>query len=226
MPLTNRLYFAQVASSVWADWIQVVNVSGENAKIQAIARDWNGNILWSSERMSSPFQGWVIPVEPASVTQNLSLVVLSDKAISGERHCHNGTEVLAFPGASPELGTAGLRLFFPELVAECADWFIVFNITNIEAQVDAIVRDVNGAVVKQFSTRLKGMGGWVFSDVETGRVAGTVEVVSEQMIVAERHLHYQGTFHPNGVAIGQLGQVIDIEPAIPPPFIFPMPLGR
>lgn len=209
MPITNRLYFAQIAGGVWADWVQVVNVSGENAKVQAIARDWNANIVWSSERILSPFQGWVVPVEPASKTQNLSLVVLSDKPIVGERHCHLGTEVLAFPGASPEMGTAGYRLFFPELVAECADWFIVFNITEIESQVDVIVRDVNGTTVKQFGTRLKGMGGWVFSDNETGRVQGTIEIISEQMIVAERHLHYQGTYHPNGVAVGQLGQVID-----------------
>jgi hypothetical protein len=209
MPITNRIYFAQVAMGVWADWVQVINVSGENSKVMAIARNVNGIQVWSTEKALSPYQGWVIPVEPASLYQELNLEVRSDKAIVGERHCHLGTEVLAFPGASPEMGTAGYRLFFPELVAECADWFIVFNISEAEANVNVIVRDVNGTVVTTFGNKMRPMGYWAFSDLQTGRVQGTLEILSDQMTVAERHLHYQGTFHPNGVAIGQLGQVID-----------------
>jgi hypothetical protein len=34
MPLTNRLYYAQIAADVWADWVQVINVSGE------VSKDW------------------------------------------------------------------------------------------------------------------------------------------------------------------------------------------
>lgn len=210
MPLTNVLYFAQVAAGVWADWVQVINVSGEDSKILAVARDRNARVLWYGEKDLRPFQGWVVPVEPASVTQDLSLVLSSNKAISAERHCHLGTEVLAFPGASPETMTAGKRLFFPELVAGCADWFIVFNISDQQTVVKVIVRDDNGTIVNQFSSPpIISMGTWVFSDVQTGNVQGTVELVSDQIIVAERHLHYQGTYHPNGVAVGQLGQVLD-----------------
>ncbi len=209
MPLTNRLFYPQVAAGVWADWVQVVNVSGEVSKVSAIARDRNGVIMWSSERVLNPFQGWVIPVEPASKQQDLSLEVISDKAIVGERHCHLGTEVLSFPGASIEMGTVGKRLFFPELVAECLDWFIVFNITDAEANVNVFVRNENGGVVKRFGSKLRPMGSWPFSDNETGRVQGTLEISSDQLIATERHLHYQGTYHPNGVAVGQLGQVIN-----------------
>jgi hypothetical protein len=36
-------------------------------------------------------------------------------------------------------------------------------------------------------------------------VQGTVEVVSTQPIVGERHLHYKG----GKIAIGQLGQVLE-----------------
>jgi len=212
MPITNRLYFAQVAAGIWADWVQIINVSGENSKIMAIARNVNGIQVWSAEKALSPYQGWVIPVEPASLYQELNLEVRSDKAIIGERHCHNGTEVLAFPGASPEMGTAGFRLFFPELVAECLDWFIVFNISEAEANVNVIVRDVNGTIAITFGSKMVPMGYWAFSDQQTGRVQGTLEINSDQMIVAERHLHYQGTYHPNGVAVGQLGQVIDQVP--------------
>jgi len=216
MPLTNRLFYPQVAAGVWADWVQVVNVSGEIANIKAIARNREGVIFWTGERTSNPFQGWVIPVEPASQQQDLSLEVISNKAIVGERHCHNGMEVLAFPGASIEMGTVGKRLFFPELVAECLDWFIVFNITDAEANVNVIVRNENGGIVKQFSNKLSAMASWPFSDNETGRVQGTLEINTDQLIVCERHLHYQGTYHPNGVAVGQLGQVIDMDPMAPP----------
>jgi hypothetical protein len=209
MPITNRLYFAQVAQGVWADWVQIINVSGENSKVMAIARNVNGIQVWSAEKALSSYQGWVIPVEPASLSQELNLEVRSDKAIVGERHCHLGTEVLAFPGASPEMGTAGYRLLFPELVSECLDVFIVFNISEAEANVNVIVRDVNGTVAVTFGNKMRPMGYWAFSDQQTGRVQGTLEISSDQMIVAERHLHYQGTYHPNGVAIGQLGQVID-----------------
>lgn len=215
MPLTNRLYYAQVAAGVWADWVQIINVSGEISKVWAIARNRDGVILWSAEKMLNPYQGWVIPVEPVSKQQDLTLEVRSDKAIIGERHCHLGTEVLAFPGASPELGTVGKRLFFPELVAECADWFMVFNIVDSEANVNVIVRDTNGTIQVQFGTKIGPMASWVFSDAQTGRVQGTLEVISDQLAVAERHLHYQGTYHPNGVAIGQLGQAIDINPVVP-----------
>jgi len=209
MPLTNRLYFAQVAAGVWADWVQVINVSGETSKVSAIARDRNGIILWSNERMLGPYQGWVVPVEPASRQQDLSLVLISDKAIVGERHCHLGTEVLAFPGAAPEMGTVGRRLFFPELVAGCLDVFIVFNIVDQEGEINVIVRDVNGNVTGQFASRIKPMGVLVFTDNETGNVQGTVEIISTQPVVAERHLHYRGQYHPDGVAVGQLGQVLD-----------------
>jgi hypothetical protein len=215
MPLTNKLYYAQVAAGVWADWVQVINVSGEVSKVLAKARDRSGTLLWSSEKTLTPYQGWVIPVEPVSKQQDLVLEVISDKAIVGERHCHLGTEVLAFPGASIEMGTVGKRLFFPELVAGCADVFIIFNIIDLEANINAIVRDENGNIINQFANKLRPMASWVFTDAQVGNVQGTLEIISDQLMVAERHLHYQGTYHPNGVAIGLLGQVIDQDPLIP-----------
>jgi len=209
MPLSNRIYFAQIAAGKWADWVQVININTEEAKVSAVARDRNGLILWTSERTLRPYQGWVVPVEPASVHQDLSLVVASDKPIVGERHCHLGTEVLAFPGASLEAKTAGKRLFFPELVEGCLDVFIVFNISEDIASIDVIVRDRDGNTKKQFNTQLRPWCSWVFGDQDTGNLDGTVEVVSTQNIVAERHLHYRGKYHPDGVAVGQLGQVLD-----------------
>lgn len=194
----------------------VVNVSGEISNVKAVARNRGGIVLWYADKVLNPFQGWVIPVEPVSKQQDLSLEVISNKAIIGERHCHLGTEVLAFPGASIEMGTVGKRLFFPELVAGCLDWFIAFNVTDAETNINCIVRDDNGSVVKMFSNKIGAMCSWAFSDAETGNTQGTLEMVSDQLIACERHLHYQGTYHPNGVAVGQLGQVIDMDPLLSP----------
>jgi hypothetical protein len=45
-------------------------------------------------------------------------------------------------------------------------------------------------------------------DEATANAQGTLEMLSTQIVVGERHLHYGQQYHP-GVAIGQLGQVID-----------------
>jgi hypothetical protein len=208
MPAPTKIYFGQIASGQWLDWVQVVNVSNEESSTIAVARNEKGETVWSGEKTLKPFQAWVIPVEPASVKQELSLVVSSNKSVVGERHCHLGTEVLAFPGAAPELKSAGRRLFYPEIVAGAGDFFRILNISDQVALVNIIVRDINGKIVKQFGNQLPPLGFWSFGDNETGNVQGTLEVVSTQLIVSERHLHYGGTL--KGVALGQLGQVMDV----------------
>jgi len=212
MPAPTKIYFGQVASSVWEDWVQIVNVTDESAKLFAVVRDMNGKTIWSAEKDVGPFQAWSIPVEPVSVQQELSLVVSSDNGIVGERHCHLGTEVLTFPGAAPELRNVGRRLFFPELSEVCADWFRVFNIDNQRALINVIVRDTLGNVVTQFSGQVDPLCFWSFADELVGKVSGSLEMLSTQTIVAERHLHYGEAI--KGVAVGQLGQVLDL-PRVP-----------
>jgi hypothetical protein len=210
MPAPTKIYFAQIASGPWADWVQVVNVSNEQSHVMAIARNENGETVWSGEKSLRPFQAWVVPVEPASEKQELSLTVSSDKGIVGERHCHLGTEVLAFPGAAPELRNMGRRLFYPEIVAGCADFFRVFNVSDQPAMVNVIVRDINGKVTKQFGREIKPLCFWSFFDADVGNVQGTLELISTQPIVSERHLHYGEAIQ--GVAVGQLAQVMDVTP--------------
>jgi len=96
MPAPTKIYFGQIASQQWQDWVQVINVSNEDSQMMAIARNQKGETVWSGEKSLSPFQAWVVPVEPVSVNQELSLVVSSNKPLVGERHCHLGTEVFGF----------------------------------------------------------------------------------------------------------------------------------
>jgi len=208
-PIPNKIHFAQIAAGAWGDWVKVINVSNEEAKMLAIARDPNGQSVWTMEKSVRPFSDWVVPVDPVASKQDLSLTVMSDKHVVGERHCHLQTEVLPFPGAAPEMGTAGRRLFFPELIAGSYDFFRFLNITDQTALVNAILRDANGIIIKQVSAQIPPFGYWTLRDEDTANTAGTLEIMSTQIVVGERHLHYGQQFHP-GVAIGQLGQVLDL----------------
>jgi hypothetical protein len=203
MALANKIYFPQIAAGGWADWVQVVNINDQPASVQAIARTTLGQTVWSTNATLQPFQAWVVPVDPAYPQADVSLTVISTRPIVGERHCHAGTEVLAFPGASPEMKTAGTRLFFPETVYGCTDNFRFLNITEYYAFVTVISRDINGFTVKRFTNQVSPLGFWIFTDVEIGNVQGTLEIFSTQPVVGERHLHYG-----NGVAVGQLGQIL------------------
>ncbi|HGE70680.1 TPA: hypothetical protein ENX78_07590 [Candidatus Poribacteria bacterium] len=162
-----------------------------------------GILVWQTSNTLQPYQAWVIPVDPAYPQADVSLTVISTLPIVGERHCHAGTEVLAFPGASPETKTAGTRLFFPETVYGCHDNFRFLNITEYYAFVTVISRDINGFTVRRFTGQIPPLGFWIFTDNEIGNVQGTLEIFSTQPVVGERHLHYG-----NGVAVGQLGQVL------------------
>jgi hypothetical protein len=203
MPAGNKIYFAQIAPGVWADWVKVVNINDQPASVQAIVRTSVGQIVWNANGTLQPFQAWVIPVDAAFPQFDVSLTVVSTRPIVGERHCHLGTEVLAFPGASPEAKTVGTRLFYPETVYGCSDNFRFFNITEYYAFVTVISRDINGFTVRRFSNQIPPFGFWIFTDNEIGNVQGTLEIFSTQPVVGERHLHYG-----NGVAVGQLGQIL------------------
>lgn len=204
MPMATKLYFAQIAAGVWADWVKIVNVSNESANVQAVARNMYGNIVWTAQNILRSYQAWIVPVDPASANQDISLVVSSNKPIVGERHCHLGTEVLAFPGASVEAKTVGTRLFFPEVVQGCADNVRFFNITENYAFISVIVRDISGFTFRQFSAQIVPMGFVIFTDQHIGNVQGTLEAFCTQPAVGERHLHYG-----NGVAVGQLAQILN-----------------
>lgn len=203
MPLATRIYFPQIAAGVWADWVKIVNVGNNVGNVEAVARNYLGQVVWTARNTLRPYQAWIVPVDPASATQDVSLTVTSNSPIVGERHCHLGTEVLAFPGASFEAKTVGTRLFYPEVVQGCADNVRFFNVTEYYAFIKVIVRDVSGFTFRQFSAQINPMGFVIFTDQDIGNVQGTLEAFCTQPCAGERHLHYG-----NGVAVGQLAQVL------------------
>ncbi len=205
MPAPTKIYFSQIAVG-WEDWVQIVNVSPEDANVVAIARNIQGQTVWSQDTKLNSFQAWTVSAD--SVKVGASLVISSDKPIVGERHCHSGTQVLNFPGASPEGMSVGRRLFFPEIYSGGTDWFQIMNVGGQPANINVITRRRDGRIYRQFSRNgIKPLGWTNFTDREVGSITGTLELMSTQPIMGERHLHYH-TGH-KGSAAGQLGQVLD-----------------
>ncbi|MBC8468014.1 MAG: hypothetical protein H8D56_00970 [Planctomycetes bacterium] len=206
MPAPKTIYFSQVAAGKWRDWVRVVNISNQRAKVTVVARNYRGDTVWSVEHNLNPYQAWSPPVEGhADRAGDASLEIRSDQPIVGERHCHLGSQVLDFHGASPEDRTVANRLFFPELYSGGGDWIRIFNVGETDALINLIVRDLRGRVIRQLSGRARRLGWWDVSDRNLGQVNGTLEIMSTQPIVAERHLHYSG----GKTAVGQLGVAID-----------------
>jgi hypothetical protein len=205
MPAPTKIYFPQIAVG-WEDWVQIVNVSQEPANVIAIARNLQGQTVWSQDARLNPFQAWTAAADTVKVPA--SMVVSSDKPIVGERHCHSKTEVFDFPGASPEGMTVGRRLFFPEIYSGGGDWFQILNVGEQKANINVIVRQRDGRIHRQFGKQnINPLSWWNFTDRDVGNITGTVEIMSTQPIVGERHLHYHKGHV--GSAAGQLGQVID-----------------
>jgi hypothetical protein len=198
----RTLYFAELGP-VWNDWIQVVNVGNAPTRVTCVGKNGEAQAIWSQERTVAPFAGWLPSVQ--DITVSASLTITADQPIVAERHMHKNTEVLDFPGASPESKTVGRRLFFPELVPGALDWFRILNVSEADAHVSITVRNSQGAVAQQRSRTIAPFRWWDIDEKQMGNVRGTVEVVSTQPVVAERHLHYQG----GKVTVGQLGQVLD-----------------
>ena len=119
MPAPTKIYFPQVAGGGWADWVEVVNVGVEETNITALARDQNGNAIWSSSKKNVSFQCWLVPPPGQADKKGMevSLEASADQPILGARHCHYQSQVLGFAGAALELDSAGTKLFFPEIVS-------------------------------------------------------------------------------------------------------------
>ncbi len=198
----RTLYFAELGP-IWNDWIQVVNVGNAPTRVTCLAKNGEAQAIWSQEHRVAPFAGWLPSVQ--DITVSASLTITADQPIVAERHMHRNTEVLDFAGASPESKTVGRRLFFPELVPGALDWFRILNVSEADAHVSITVRNSQGGVARQRSRNIRPFRWWDVDEKEMGNVRGTVELVSTQPIVAERHLHYKG----GKVTVGQLGQVLD-----------------
>ena len=202
----KTLYFPEVGPA-WHDWVIVVNVGREDAKITMIARDdGTGKPVWSTERTTlRPFECWTPNMEEIKIKS--SVEARSDQPIVAERHMHSGTSIIDLPGASAEGGHVGRRLFFPEVYTGARDWFRLLNVDEADAMINIVIRNRHGQIIRQLHNNIKPFCCWDVDDQRMGNVRGTVEVQSSQSIVGERHMHYTGIH--KGAVVGEYGVVID-----------------
>jgi hypothetical protein len=201
----KTLYFPEVGPA-WHDWVIVVNVGREAAKVLMVARDdGTGQPVWSQEQTLRPFQCWTPNMEEIKIKS--SVEVRCDQPIVAERHMHSGTSIVDLPGASAEGGHVGRRLFFPEVYTGAHDWFRFLNVGEADALVNIVVRNRGGQVIRQLHNSIRRFCCWDIDDNQMGNVRGTVEVQSTQPIVGERHMHYTGSHQ--GAVVGEYGVVID-----------------
>ncbi len=203
MPAATTIYFTQISENA-PDWIIVINVGNKRSKVTAVARNPKGQTVWSNDKELNPFEAWIPPVD--NVKEGASIQIRSDGTIAGERHCHVGKDTFDFPGAAPEYKTVGRRLFFPEVYSGGNETLRILNVGENEALVNIIVRNHSGNILKQLSGKVPVFNWWYMSDSDFGQVTGTMEILSTQPIVAERHLYYN---NQTKGAVGQLGQVLD-----------------
>ena len=200
-----KTLFLPEVGPVWHDWVVVVNLSHQEAKVSMIARqDNNGQPVWSKESTLNPFQCWTPPMDEVKIKS--SVEIKSDQPIAAERHMHRGTEIIDLPGASVEGGFVGRRLFFPEIYAGAYDWFRILNISEADALISLVVRNRKGEVTNQRRGTVKPFHCWDFDDNTLKNIVGTVEVISTQPVIAERHMHYQSGH--KGAVVGAYGVVI------------------
>lgn len=201
----RTLFFPEVGPA-WEDWVVIVNVGTEPAKITMVARkDDNAQSSWTKTHSPlGPFECWTPNMEDINVKS--SVEVRSDQPIVAERHMHSGTAIIDLPGASAEGGHVGIRLFFPEVASGARDWFRFLNVGEADAFVNIIVRNRHGDIHRQLHRQIKPFCCADVDEGAMGQVRGTVEVQSTQPIIGERHLHYQ-TGH-KGAVVGEYGVVI------------------
>ena len=201
----RTLFFPEVGPA-WNDWVVIVNVGNEPARVKMIARkDDNAQSFWSkSHSPLEPFKWWNPDMEDIKV--KCSVEVSSDQPIVAERHMHSGTAIVDLPGASKEGGHIGLRLFFPEVAAGARDWFRFLNVGEADAFVNIILRNKQGDIQRQLHRQIKPLCCADIDEGAMGNVRGTVEVQSTQPIIGERHMHYQSGH--KGAVVGQYGVVI------------------
>ncbi len=201
----RTLFFPEVGPA-WDDWVVIVNVGNEPARVEMIARkDDNAQSFWKkSHHPLEPFKWWTPDVD--DIQTKCSVEVSSDQPIVAERHMHSGTTIIDLPGASREGGHIGLRLFFPEVAAGARDWFRFLNVGEADAFVNIIIRNRNGDIQRQLHRQIKPLCCTDIDEKAMGSVRGTVEVQSTQPIIGERHMHYL-TGH-KGAVVGQYGVVI------------------
>ena len=183
----QRLFFPELVSGAH-DWFRVLNVGEADAHVNITVRNRNGNVLRQRHHVIKPLCCWDLN---EGVMGNVSGTVemQSSQPIVSERHLHYQGGKTCVGQFGQVISDAPRTLFFPEVGPAWEDWVVIVNVGREPAEITMVARkddDAQSTWTKRHSP-LGSFACWT-PDMEDIKVKSSVEVRSNQPVVAERHM--------------------------------------
>ena len=193
----QRLFFPELVSGAH-DWFRVLNVGEADAHVNITVRNRNGDVLRQRHHVIEPLCCWDLN-EGVMGNVTGTVEMQSSQPIVGERHLHYQGGKTSVGQFGQMISDAPRTLYFPEVGPAWEDWVVIVNVGREDAEVTMVARkddDAKSTWTKK-RDRLRPFECWT-PPMDDITVKSSVEVRSNQPVVAERHMqkwdsHYRFT---------------------------------
>lgn len=183
----QRLFFPELVSGAH-DWFRVLNVGEADAHVNITVRNRNGDVLRQRHHVIKPHCCWDLN-EGVMGNVTGTVEMQSSQPIVGERHLHYQGGKTCVGQFGQIIADAPRTLFFPEVGPAWDDWVVIVNVGNEPGRVELTARKDDNA--QSFWTKahspLEPFKCWT-PNIDDIQVKCSVEVSSDQPVVAERHM--------------------------------------
>ncbi len=184
----QRLFFPELVSGAH-DWFRVLNVGEADAHVNITVRKRNGDVIRQRHHVIKPLCCWDLN-EGVMGNVTGTVEMQSSQPIVGERHLHYQGGKTSVGQFGQVISDAPRTLFLPEVGPAWQDWVVIVNVGREDAEVTMIARkddDARSTWTKK-RDRLRPFECWT-PPIDDIKVNSSVEVRSNQPVVAERHMH-------------------------------------
>lgn len=183
----QRLFFPELVSGAH-DWFRVLNVGEADAHVNITVRNRSGRVLRQRHHVIKPFCCWDLN-EGVMGNVTGTVEMQSSQPIVAERHLHYQGGKTSVGQFGQVISDAPRTLFFPEVGPAWEDWVVIVNVGREPAEVTMIARKDDNAQATWTKTHspLGPFECWT-PDMDDIKVKSSVEVRSDQPVVAERHM--------------------------------------
>ena len=184
----QRLFFPELVSGAH-DWFRILNVGEADAHVNVIVRNRNGDVLRQRHHAIRPLCCWDLN-EGVMGNVTGTVEMQSSQPIVGERHLHYQGGKTCVGQFGQLISDAPRTLFFPEVGPAWEDWVVIVNVGTEPSKITMVARKDDNAQASWTKTHspLRPFECWT-PNMEEINVKSSVEVRSDQPIVAERHMH-------------------------------------
>ncbi len=183
----QRLFFPELVSGAH-DWFRVLNVGEADAHVNITVRNRNGGVLRQHHHVIKPFCCWDLN-EGVMGNVTGTVEMQSSQPIVAERHLHYQGGKTSVGQFGQVISDAPRTLFFPEVGPAWEDWVVIVNVGREPAEVTMVARKDDNAQAT-WTKRHSPLGPfecWT-PDMDDIKVKSSVEIRSDQPVVAERHM--------------------------------------